>query len=168
MQDRGIEHPTSWMGDRCLLHQTTALLARNEVGCSIPLSCFFFSCPFFNSFSLFSFICFALFYLQLPHYLFTRNYFTLHDTQPNRTIFSFSNSRTLVNQVVGPLIMRNGFVLGLKNYLCAINYFKACTQQVPSQTVYFQRYLKKFFAQLCLEVTLLPLIQRAQDRSLHW
>ena len=32
---------------------------------------FFLSCPFFNSFCLFSFICFPLFYLQLPHYLFT-------------------------------------------------------------------------------------------------
>ena len=61
---------------------------------------FFFSCPFFNSFCLFSFICFALFYLQLPHYLFTRNYVPLHDTQANITNFSSSNSRTLVNQLV--------------------------------------------------------------------
>ena len=51
-------------------------------------------------FCLFSFICFALFYLQLPQYFFTRNNFPLHDTQPNRTNFSFSNSRALVNQVV--------------------------------------------------------------------
>ena len=37
-------------------------------------------------FYLFSFICVVLFYLQhLPHYLFTRNYFPLHDTQ--RTFF---------------------------------------------------------------------------------
>ena len=42
----------------------------------------FFSCHFFSSFCLFSFICVVLFYLQnLPHYLFTRNYFPLHDTQ---------------------------------------------------------------------------------------
>ena len=60
----------------------------------------FFSCPFFNSFCFVSFNCFALCYLQLPHYLFTRNYFPLHDTQPNKTNFSFSNSRTLVNQLV--------------------------------------------------------------------
>ena len=98
--DSGIEHPTSWMGDRRSLHKTTALLARNAVECSIPLSCLFFSCLFFNSFWLFYFICIALFYLQLPHYLFTRNYFPLHDTQSNRTNFSFSNSRTLVNQLV--------------------------------------------------------------------
>ena len=50
---------------------------------------FFFSCPFFNSF--------CLFYLQhIPHYLFTQNYFPLHDTQRNRTNFRFS----LVNQLV--------------------------------------------------------------------
>ena len=74
----------------------------HEVRCSIQLWCSFsfFSCPFFHSFCLFSFIYFALFYLQLPHYLFTRNHFPLHVTQPNRTNFSFSNSRTLVNQLV--------------------------------------------------------------------
>ena len=103
MRDSRIEHPTSWMGDRRLLHKTTALFTRNAVGCSIPLSCFFFfffSCPFFNSFCLFSFICVVLFHLlHLPHYLFARNYFPLHDTQRNRTNFSFSNSCELVNQI---------------------------------------------------------------------
>ena len=71
----------------------------HEVGCSIPLSCFF-SRTFFNSFCLLSLICFPLVYLQyLPHYLFTRNYFPLHDIQRNRTNFSFSNTFAVLNQV---------------------------------------------------------------------
>ena len=68
--------------------------------CSIPLSCFFFFPSSFLQFVFFSFICFALFYLQhLPQYLFSLNYFPLHDTQLNRMNFSFSNSCALVNQV---------------------------------------------------------------------
>ena len=55
---------------------------------------------FLPSIHFVSFLLFVLFYLRhLLHYLFTRNYFPLHDTQRNRTNFSFSNSRARVNQV---------------------------------------------------------------------
>ena len=91
--------PRGWETDVCSTRPQPYLL-KNDVGCSIHCHAFLFSCPFFNSFCLFSFICLALLYLQLPQYFFTRNYFHLHDTQPNRTNFSFSNSRTFVNQLV--------------------------------------------------------------------
>ena len=57
--ESGIEHPTSWMGDR----QPCSLETRS--GVRSHCHAFFLSFPFFNSFCLFYFICFALFYLQL-------------------------------------------------------------------------------------------------------
>ena len=69
-----------------LVEQTSVSHPRGRVFDPPVLHLFFFSCPFINSFCLFSFIYVVLFYLQhLPHYSFTRNYFLLHDTQ--RTFF---------------------------------------------------------------------------------
>ena len=100
----------------------------------------FFSCPFFNSFCLFSFICFALFYLQWRHYLFKGNYFPLHDTQPNRTIFSFSNSRTLVNQL-------------LYHWSCAMASFWdfkiICAPSIISKTVQYGSKFDSFLIKRC-------------------
>ena len=39
--------------------------------------------------------------------------------------------------------MRNGFVLGLKNYLCTINYFKDCTWPLSHSCVDWSRILLK-------------------------
>ena len=93
--------PCGWETDVCSTRpQPCSIQTRSDVRYLCHALFFPLSCPFFNSFCFFSFICFALFYLQLPHYLFTRNYFPLHETQRNRTNFSFSNSRAPVNQLV--------------------------------------------------------------------
>ena len=130
----------AWQWDR------TPDLVSSEQGCGLveqtsvshprgrvfdPVVMFFFSCPFFNSFCLFSLICVVLFYLQhLSQYLFTRNYFVLHDTQPNRTNFSFSNSCTLVNQLVD-------------HWSCAMASFWdfkiMCAPSIISKTVHLHR-----------------------------
>ena len=87
---KGQEKKKAWQWNR------TPDLVSSEQGCGLvkqssvshprgrvfdPAVMLFF-CPFFNSFCLLSFIYVVFFYLQhLPHYLFMRNYFPLHDTQ---------------------------------------------------------------------------------------